>query len=160
MPVAPPVTLDPAWPRPNEQVAACCLALQEPPYLPLRTFQDDDLRPDRPAQADPLLPVLAALANLPDGWRAVSQLVLSPASPRWSKPYRRMSIEPPLYQERRAQEAATETAPPRVSSSWPPSSWSPSSLVHGCSSSTTAMVGSLWPLSPSSSSALLLPASG
>ncbi len=95
--------------KPTERVAAYSLVLQEPPYLPLRTFHDDDLRPDRPAQADPLLPVLAALANLPDGWRAVSQLVLSPASPHWSKPYRRMSIEPPLYQERMGQEAATET---------------------------------------------------
>ncbi|MFN8472484.1 MAG: DUF87 domain-containing protein [Anaerolineae bacterium] len=100
---------DPLHVKPNEQVAACSLVLQEPPYLPLRTFQDDDLHPDRTAQADPLLPVLAALSNLPNGWRAVSQLVLSPASPRWSKPYRRMAVEPPLYHERMAQQAATET---------------------------------------------------
>ncbi|MFN8475026.1 MAG: DUF87 domain-containing protein [Anaerolineae bacterium] len=107
--VSHPLGDNPLHVKPNEQVAACSLVLQEPPYLPLRTFHDDDLYPDRPAQADPLLPVLAALSNLPDGWRAVSQLVLSPASTRWSKPYRRMAVEPPLYHERMAQQAATET---------------------------------------------------
>lgn len=103
---------DPLRIRPGESVAAYALVLQEPPYLPLRTFRDDDLRLDQPTQADPLLTILAALADLPDGWRAVSQLVLSPVSPRWSDPYRRLAIEPPLYRERMAQHATTETQTP------------------------------------------------
>src|SRR5262249_54446114 len=49
---------------------------------------------------DPILPVLAALGDLPEGWRALSQLVLRPAPDDWSRPYLRLAVEHPLARER------------------------------------------------------------
>jgi len=46
------------------------LGLEAPAYLPLRTFQDADLAPERAAQGDPVLGILAAIGALPAGWRA------------------------------------------------------------------------------------------
>ena len=44
-------------------------------HLPLRTFEDRELdsAPVR-RQADPLLGILGALADLPNGWRALAQV--------------------------------------------------------------------------------------
>src|SRR5262249_53017813 len=85
--------LDPARLQPNEQVAACSLVLRGPQYLPLRTFRDADVDAARNAQADPVLGVLGALGDLPEGWRGLSQLVLRPAPDDWCKGYLRLSVE-------------------------------------------------------------------
>src|SRR5205814_10159232 len=92
--------LDPARRAPDEQIAACRLELRGPPYLPIRIFADHEVDAGRTAQADPILPVLAALGDLPDGWRALSQLVLRPAPDDWSRGYMRLAVEHPLAQER------------------------------------------------------------
>jgi len=71
--------LDPARLGPGEQVIACALALRGPQYLPLRTFRDAEVEATKSAQADPVLGILAALGDLPDGWRGLAQLILRPA---------------------------------------------------------------------------------
>ncbi len=88
---------DPARLGDDEQLAACILGLRAAPYLPLRIFGDRDLDADAgPAQADPVLGILAALADLPPGWRGLAQLVLlQPASSDWAAPYRRLALESP-----------------------------------------------------------------
>jgi len=96
-----PVTApDPARRRADEQVAAVSLGLRAPEYLPLRIPRDGEVVADRAAQADPLLAVLAALGGLPNGWRALTQLVLEPAPDGWARPYLRRSIEHALAPER------------------------------------------------------------
>jgi hypothetical protein len=90
---------DPARRRPEEQVLACRLGLRQAEYLPLRIPHDTEVAADRAAQADPLLGVLSALGGLPDGWRALSQLVLQPATDGWARPYLRRSIEHALAPE-------------------------------------------------------------
>ena len=94
-------TGDPGRPGPDEQVAAATLQLARGEHLPLRTFQDRDLDPtSSSAQADPLLGVLGALADLPPAWRAVVQLlVLGPAPAHWGTAYQRLALERPLEQE-------------------------------------------------------------
>ena len=93
---------DPARLGDDEQLAACTLGLRAAPYLPLRIFGDRDLDADAgPAQADPVLGILAALADLPPGWRGLAQLVvLQPAPSDWAEPYRRLALESPLQAER------------------------------------------------------------
>ena len=94
---------DPARCRDGEQVAACALALRAPAYLPLRTFGDADVAADRTphaAQNDPLAGVLSAMGGVPDGWRALAQVVLRPAPERWAAGYARMALESPLDVER------------------------------------------------------------
>lgn len=85
---------DPAVCRAGEQVAGCLLAVQGPPYLPLRVWYDNTLDGERQAQSDPLLGVLAALRVLPPGWRGLVQLVLQPAPANWGAPYLRYAAEP------------------------------------------------------------------
>ena len=97
--------LDPARRAPDEQAAICTLRLRRPPYLPLRTFGDAEIDADRRAQADPVLGILGALADLPVGGRGLAQLVLRPAPEDWCNPYLRLAIERPLAAER----AATQT---------------------------------------------------
>ncbi len=99
--------LDPAGLGPGEQVAACSLALRRPPYLPLRTFGDAEVEAARRAQADPVLGILGALADLPDGWRGLAQLVLRPAPDDWCRGYLRLAVEHPLAAERTAARADT-----------------------------------------------------
>jgi hypothetical protein len=50
--------------------------------------------------ADPLLGILGVFNHLPAHMRVVIQLALIPASPTWSRTYRRKSVEHPLEQER------------------------------------------------------------
>ncbi len=95
--------LDPARCAPDEQVVACALRLRQPEYLPLRTFADRETAADQAAhaaQADPLLPILGAMGDLPPGWRALSQLVLCPVADDWCHDYLRMAVEHPLAAER------------------------------------------------------------
>ncbi len=93
---------DPARPDPDEQVIGCTLELRTDPYLPVRTFGDRDLDADAgPAQTDPVLGILAALGDLPDGWRAMTQLVLfGPAPGSWAQAYQRLALESPVQAER------------------------------------------------------------
>ena len=102
--------LDPARCAPDEQVAACALRLRHPPFLPLRTFTDRDAAADQAAhaaQADPLLPVLGAMGDLPTGWRALTQLTLRPVADDWCRPYLRLAVEHPLAAERARAGAAS-----------------------------------------------------
>jgi hypothetical protein len=91
---------DPARHRPSEQFAACTLELRAPAYLPLRTFTDLDLDGERAAQADPMLGIVSALGDLPDGWRGLSQLVLQRAPEDWCRDYQRLAVQHPLEYER------------------------------------------------------------
>jgi len=95
-----PTDADPARVRPDERVAACVLSLRAPAYLPIRTFSDLDLNAAQSAQVDPLLGVLAALGDLPTGWRGLSQLVLRPAAEDWCRGYLRYAVQHPFEHER------------------------------------------------------------
>ncbi len=99
--------LDPAGLGPDEQAAACALTLRAPQYLPLRTFRDAEIEAVRSAQADPVLGILGAMDDLPEGWRALAQLVLRPAPDDWCRGYLRLAVEHPLASERTAAQADT-----------------------------------------------------
>ncbi len=103
--------LDPARLGPDEQLAACTLALRRPAYLPLRTFRDADVDAARDAQADPVLGILGALGDLPSGWRGLAQLVVRPAPDDWCKDYLRLAVEHPLAAERARAGADTSLMP-------------------------------------------------
>lgn len=98
-------SLDPARLGGDEQVAVCSLHLQGPAYLPIRTFPDREADQDHGSQADPVLGIVGALDGLPDGWRALTQLVLRPAPDDWARPYLRLALERPLENERTARVA-------------------------------------------------------
>src|SRR6266536_118550 len=66
-------------------------------YLPLRAIRERELLQEG---ADPLLGIMGVFNHLPVHMRVVTQLALIPASPTWSRAYRRKSVEPPLEQER------------------------------------------------------------
>ncbi len=93
---------DPARLREGEVVASCGLLLRAPAYLPLRTFEDADVAADRAPQADPIVGILGAMGHLPEGWRAVTQIVLHSAPRNWADGYQRMALEHPLHVERAA----------------------------------------------------------
>ena len=97
-------TGDPVQVGPDEQIAAVTLQLRAGDHLPLRTFEDRELdSAGEGVQVDPLLAILGALADLPKGWRALTQLVvLAPAPHDWARAYQRLALERPLDQERRA----------------------------------------------------------
>ena len=97
-------TGDPVQVEPDEQIAAVTLQLRAGDHLPLRTFEDRELdSAGEGVQVDPLLAILGALADLPKGWRALTQLVvLAPAPHDWARAYQRLALERPLDQERRA----------------------------------------------------------
>jgi hypothetical protein len=93
---------DPAQLGPDEQAVAATLRLRVGAHLPLRMLQDRELDATATsAQADPLLGVLGAMANLPAGWRIITQLVLlRPAPADWARAHQRLALEPPLEQDR------------------------------------------------------------
>ncbi|CAA9465161.1 MAG: hypothetical protein AVDCRST_MAG12-232 [uncultured Rubrobacteraceae bacterium] len=88
---------DPAEVRDSELVLTTLLELRQGEHLPLRTFRDIDIEDERNPQADPVLNLLNAshIAGLPDGVRLLSQLVLQPAPPGWSKQHRHLAEEQP-----------------------------------------------------------------
>ena len=91
---------DPAALGADEQTQCCTLELRAAAYLPIRTFTDLEIDALRSAQADPVLGILGALADLPRGWRALSQLVLEPAPASWCQDYLRLAVQHPLASER------------------------------------------------------------
>ena len=88
---------DPLELREGETVSAVELRAGAAAYLPLRAFRERELLQEG---ADPLLGILGVFNHLPAHMRVVTQLALIPASPTWSRPYRRKSVEHPLEQER------------------------------------------------------------
>ena len=88
---------DPLARRVGETVSAVELRAGAAAYLPLRVFRERELLQEG---ADPLLGILGVFNHLPAHMRVVTQLALIPASPTWSRPYRRKSVEHPLEQER------------------------------------------------------------
>ncbi len=97
--------LDPAVCRPSEQVRLRVLELRAPAYLPLRTYQDDEIEAANAPQADPILGILAAFGDLPIGWRSLSQLVLRPVPDDWSRPFQRLGLLPPLAHEQASEDS-------------------------------------------------------
>ena len=93
---------DPAQLGPDEQVLAATMRLRVGAHLPLRMLEDRELDATATsAHADPLLGVLGAMANLPAGWRIITQLVLlRPAPADWARAHQRLALERPLEQER------------------------------------------------------------
>jgi len=102
--------LDPARRGPDEQVAACSLVLRGPQYLPIRTFRDMEVDALHNARADPVLGILGALTDLPEGWRGLTQLVLRPAHDDWCRGYLRLAVEHPLASERATHGSDTSLA--------------------------------------------------
>ncbi|HZU12262.1 MAG TPA: hypothetical protein VFB58_05440 [Chloroflexota bacterium] len=102
--------LDPAWQRDGEQMQVCTLVLRAPTYLPLRTFRDVEIGAAYGAQADPMVGLLAALGNLPDGWRGLIQLILRPAADDWCQNYLRLTVEHPLVPERERVSSHADTS--------------------------------------------------
>ena len=88
---------DPLVLRGGEMVSAVELRAGAAAYLPLRAFRERELLQEG---ADPLLGILGVFNHLPSHMRVVTQLALIPASPTWSRNYRRKSVEHPLEQER------------------------------------------------------------
>ena len=88
---------DPLALREGETVSAVELRAGAAAYLPLRAFRERELLQEG---ADPLLGILGVFNHLPSHMRVVTQLALIPASPTWSRAYRRKSVEHPLEQER------------------------------------------------------------
>src|SRR6266702_6546826 len=88
---------DPFVLREGEMVSAVELRAGAAAYLPLRAFRERELLQEG---ADPLLGILGVFNHLPAHMRVVTQLALIPASPTWSRVYRRKSVEHPLEQER------------------------------------------------------------
>jgi hypothetical protein len=91
---------DPAQVGTHEQRARCALELRAANYLPIRTFTDLEIDALRSAQTDPVLGILGGLSDLPEGWRALSQLILEPAPDTWCREYLRLAVQHPLAPER------------------------------------------------------------
>ena len=94
----------------GERAWSTTLRLQGPEYLPLRTFDDDDLRDPG---SDPLISVIGALSGLELGERVAARLSLTSLGPDWSRPHeeklhRRQQAETAVYSQN-AQAEATRT---------------------------------------------------
>ncbi len=76
-----PTDQDPAVERQLVQMSAD-FALRRPLYLPLRTFHNGDF-----LEADPVLGLLGTFADLEQGERMLSQIILFPAPPNWADRY-------------------------------------------------------------------------
>src|SRR5713226_2127855 len=88
---------DPLALREGEVVSAVELRAGAAAYLPLRALRERELLQEG---ADPLLGIMGVFNHLPSHMRVVTQLALMPASPTWSRAYRRKSVEHPLDLER------------------------------------------------------------
>ncbi len=88
---------DPLHLSDDEAVSVVELAPGNASYLPLRTWQEEDMKQEG---LDPLLGVLAALDGIPEGMRVVAQIGMVPAAPAWSRASQRRAVEHPLEPER------------------------------------------------------------
>jgi hypothetical protein len=88
---------DPLRLQAHEAVSAFELKPGAAPYLPLQEI-DTDTRAQ--GGGDPLLGLLAALGQGPEGTRTIAQIALVPAENTWSRRYQRKSIEHALEPER------------------------------------------------------------
>lgn len=69
--------------RPSNLPTACAqLTLARPAYLPVRSYEDGDFE-----KADPVKGLLAAFDGLQTEERALTQVILTPAPPQWSRRY-------------------------------------------------------------------------
>src|SRR5579859_4004616 len=84
----------------HEDVSAVELVSGTEAYLPLRTWQENKQEQDM----DPILTLLAALAKLTEGMRAIAQIGLVPAKADWSREHLRKSIEDALEPEKRTRQ--------------------------------------------------------
>ncbi len=103
---------DPLLLQEGETVSAVELSAGAAAYLPLRKWQEREWQQEG---ADPLLGLLGVFNHLPAHMRVVTQLALLPASPTWSRAYRRKSVEHPLEQEhlrQRREMNGTQTSDP------------------------------------------------
>ncbi|MBO0784310.1 MAG: hypothetical protein J2P37_36365, partial [Ktedonobacteraceae bacterium] len=89
---------DPFQVRTGETLSVVELQLGSDPYEPLQAMHHRDAH--RQKGHDPLLGLLAALDLLPPSLRAITQLVIVPAPPDWSRRYQRKAMEHPLASER------------------------------------------------------------
>ena len=124
---------DPLALREGETVSAVELRAGAAAYLPLRAFRERELLQEG---ADPLLGILGVFNHLPAHMRVVTQLALIPASPTWSRPYRRKSVEHPLEQERlraRRELSTAQANGPAHSNWWGWACWSRCSSCGGAS---------------------------
>ena len=79
----------------GEKAWSTTLRLQGPEYLPLRTFDDDQLK--EPG-SDPLISVIGALSGLEPGERVIARLSLTSLGPAWSQPH-----QDKLYRKQQAE---------------------------------------------------------
>ena len=75
---------DPLLLAEGERAWSTTLRLQGPEYLPLRTFDDDDLR--EPG-SDPLISVIGGLSDLQPGERVAARLSLTSLEQDWARPH-------------------------------------------------------------------------
>ena len=83
----------------DDEAWGMSLRVQGPPYVPLRTFRDDDLLDPG---SDPILALLGMMASLRPGERMVARLVLSSLGPDWSQPYLDKALPKPVTERRDA----------------------------------------------------------
>jgi len=88
---------DPGRLADGERLVAGTFKLRTDEYLPVRTFDDTAL--EASPQADPLVGILKALGSVPEGWRAIAQLVLRRAPHNWADKHRRRALEPLPYEQ-------------------------------------------------------------
>lgn len=74
-------------------------------YLPLQTWQQEQIHPSSREGLDPVASLLASFDHLPQDVRALAQLALAPASSSWGASSRRKALEHPLERERLRQRA-------------------------------------------------------
>jgi hypothetical protein len=106
-----PLDTDPLQCASSEECSSLELRPGAASDLPLRTWKTRDLLEEG---TDPLLGILAAFGSLPKGTRGLVQLALVPASPEWSRKYRRRAVEHPLEPERLRQAQQNQSETPSV----------------------------------------------
>ncbi|GHO98636.1 hypothetical protein KSF_086840 [Reticulibacter mediterranei] len=84
----------------TEQASALEVLRHGPVYESLRQWE---IREWATPHNDPMYALLSVGAVLPASLRLVSQLSLTPLSPKWAHPYSRLALEHPLEQERQRQ---------------------------------------------------------
>ena len=86
----------------EEQAWSMTLASDDPAYVPLRTFRDDDLLDPG---SDPLIALLGALSDLKEGERVVARLLLRSLGPDWSRAHLERALKRPGSEPRLSADA-------------------------------------------------------